>query len=289
MLREGTSIDSDENDDKTLAEVAGSESAPTLQEGEPDSVSSYEPDAEEEREQLSKKEQARREWRARNDKVAQIEKTVEDMRAETRQELAKRDELINRLNAENARLQGRQEAAATPAAQEPEPDDLRRQAREALKAEKFDDYERLRDEAVRIETRRLVRGELDQVRQQIPRPNPQGDAIRREIDAQMMTHREVRKHPNGFQYVAAKVQALLALGEPDTPDTRERAWDEAEAELAAKNGKPRFDPNDGAALRGTRSGTESTTESAESSELTPLQKKMARLARMSDEEYKKYM
>lgn len=281
-----TELPIEEGDDATVGETAAAAA-----DAEDDvEVVSTNPEDIEQRHQESRRERARREYKERTERLEALEKGLETHRTETAAQLRSRDELITQLREENARLLGRREGA-TPAEAEADPADLRRKARDALKAENLDEYERLRDEATRIEMRREMRAELGQVQRQIPqKPTAEAERARLHIDSLMVSHKAVRAKGNdGWALVQAKYTELgVTDGMAHGPDRMEKAFELAEQQLSQRSAKPSYDRSSRAALSGSPNGA-SSGDDEEKRELSPLEKKMARLARMSEDEYRKFM
>lgn len=196
---------------------------------------------------------------------------------------------------EVAQLRGQIEAmqrmpsASPQPASGPDPAQMRRDARAALEAGKFDEYERLRDEAVQIDSDRRAEAKVEakfkEFRQQMPQPlNPA-------LQMLVSQHKNVAMAgERGMRAVMLKDQELGELyNVPPGPERVRKAFEIADGLLASQQQPtpPSYSRESAAALSGVPTGRSSNGSSASEPgvTLTSLQREAARAAGMSPEQY----
>ncbi len=217
-----------------------------------------------------------------NDNWSKERQTYEAQRSQAAQELA---QLRGQIEAMQRMPQQQPQAQ-----QGPDPAQMRREARAALDAGKFDEYERLRDEAVQIESDRRadakVEAKLKEFRQQMPQP------INPAIQMLIGQHKNVAlAGERGIRAVMLKDQELGELyNVPPGPERVRKAFEIADGLLGSQQQPtpPSYSRDSAAALSGVPTGRSSNGSSAAGEAgvtLTALQLEAARAAGMDPASY----
>jgi hypothetical protein len=171
----------------------------------------------------------------------------------------------------------------------PDPVQMRREARAALDAGKFDEYERMRDEAAQIEADRRAEAKVEakfkEFRQQQPQP------INPAIQMLISQHRNVAfAGERGMRAVMLKDQELGELyNVPPGPERVRKAFEIADGLLGSQQQPtpPSYSRDSAAALSGVPTGRSSNggSTSEPGVTLTSLQLEAARAAGMDPASY----
>lgn len=175
----------------------------------------------------------------------------------------------------------------------PDPTDLRRQAKKALDDRDFETYERLRDEATLIDADRRAEERIGKIRTEIEQKIPQ--QLPPEVQVLMAQHRHVAlAGQRGVQAVMLKDQELALYGHQPGHDRVAKAFELAEKMLAprAAPARPAYSADAAAALSGVPAGRPPGAGAggggAEPEPLTAIEKQVARDAKMSEDDYRKW-
>jgi hypothetical protein len=218
-----------------------------------------------------------------NDNWSKERETYQSQRQQSEREVAE-------LRGQIAAMQKMQQPA-TSQQQGPDPAQMRRDARAALEAGKFDDYERIRDEAAQIEADRRadakVEAKLQEFRQQLPAP------VHPAIQYLMNQHKNVAMSgERGVRAVMLKDQELGELyNVPPGPERMRKAFEIADGLLGSQQSPtpPSYSRDSAAALSGVPSGRSNGGGSSEAGvTLTGLQREAAKAAGMSAIDYARW-
>ncbi len=226
------------------------------------------------------------------EKVKAFEETLAKEREEWRKELSTRDQELARLRggfeALQPILQQRQQPQAA-AAPPIDPEALRREARAALDASRFDDYERLTAQATRYEAKQEVLKDLEERGYFANGRQQAGPQIDPRLQIIMNQHPKVMLDPAGPQIAIAEDMKLAAHGQANGPARWKRAYEMAEAEIAGREPAPReFSQQGAGAMAGIPTGRNSAGGGGQRGpgvELSELEKSWATRAGMSYSEY----
>lgn len=225
------------------------------------------------------------------DKVAALEQTWTKEKDDFRRELATRDTEIARLRGGFEALQPilqQRQAPQPPAPPPPDPSAIRREARAALDAGRYDDYERLSAHATRIEAKAEVFKELEE-RGVFQDRGPARSGVDPRLQIIMNQHPRVALAPNGQELAIAKDMELAALGQQNGPERWKRAYEMAEAMIGGQATTSReFSQQGAGAMAGIPTGRNTAGTGAarpRGVELSDLEKDWARRGGMSYEEY----
>lgn len=196
---------------------------------------------------------------------------------------------FSQMAEENARRQGafdammaqtRQQQIQQAQVQQPprkSPDELKRQAREALDAGKFDDWDRLNTEAL-----------MEQVKGLIPVQQPAQSGPHPVVQAMMAQFPAVlNAGQRGIDMAIAQDNVLAAMGVPDGPERYRKAFELASNTLG---GQQQQQPQFSQASRGALAGVPNNRNSGQGTGdpgivLSAYEKDVARRCGMSLEEY----
>jgi|GEM_PF-4419556 len=226
-------------------------------------------------------------------KLRSIEETLNKRDEEYRRELARKEEELNRLRGGFDAIKPLLERSAQPQApQGPQetPDDLYAKARSALDAGRFDEYERLHRQAIKLE----IKQELAPKQAASPPAVPQAAGPVAPMDPRlqviMTQHPKVTMHQRGLELVTVKDRELAIMGYTDGPERWKRAFELAEASIGGSETPPRQYSQQGAAAMAavpTARGQAGAGPKSPGVTLTPEEIRWAKLADMSLEEYAK--
>lgn len=231
----------------------------------------------------------------RSNTDVQIEQRLREFADNQTRERQTYEAKVQQAAQEVAQLRGQIEAmqrmpSASPAqASGPDPTQMRREARAALEAGKFDEYERMRDEAIQIESDRRAEAKVEakfkEFRQQMPQPlNPA-------IQMLIGQHRNVAlAGERGMRAVMLKDQELGELyNVPAGPERVRKAFEIADGLLGSQQQPtpPSYSRDSAAALSGVPTGRSSNGGAASEPgvTLTGLQREAARAAGLSPADY----
>lgn len=221
-------------------------------------------------------------------KLAEFRDTWTKNQQTYEQRLAEQREEMARMRGELEATRRMPQQAPAPQAQEEDPRELRRQARELLDAGKYDQYEEMSHRAAVIAARRETAKDFDAKLEEVKRSIPQ------QVDPQLQflisQHRNVALNgQRGMQAVMLKDQELGLYGVPPGPGRVQKAFELADKML--QSGQQQHSSTDVA----TALSAVPTARPAASNgggepgvTLTPLQEDTRRAAKMSREEYVKW-
>lgn len=229
-----------------------------------------------------------------NGRLGEFEKRWTTERQTLEQQLAEQRMHNARLAGQLETLQ-RMPAPAAPAPvrdDRPDPAELRRQAKKALDDKDFDSYERLRDEATILDADRRNEERMKTFRTEIQQAIPQQAPP--EIQFLMAQHRNVALNgQRGVQAVMLKDQELGIYGNPPGPERLSKAFELAEKMLAPRQApaRPQYSQDAASALSAVPVGRAAGAGGgggAEPEPLTDLEKRTAKGAGMSEDDYRKW-
>lgn len=248
----------------------------------------------------SRREEATR--RAVADEMAKLQEKLDQRLTQSQQQYQQE---LSRVQQENARLAGQLEAwqrqpqqSATPAVRE-DPAELKRQARAALDAGKFDDYERLTERAGDVRDAARWEERERRLTQQFHQALPQ--QVPPMIAALIGKHEHVAMAgPRGEAIVTNKAQALELAGWQRGPALLSKAFELANEELKASAASqaaalPRFDTSTAAALGGVPGSSQPAaggggegSGAPAAGKLTPTEESVRKTMKMTVEEYQQW-
>jgi hypothetical protein len=199
---------------------------------------------------------------------------------------------LSQVEQENARSRGAFEAIVAQTRQQQiqqgqqtprkSPDEMKRAAREALDAGKFDDWDRLNTEAI-----------LEQVKGLIPAQQPVQSGPHPVVQAMMAQYPAVlNAGQRGVDMAIAQDNVLAAMGVPDGPERYRKAFELASNTLG---GQQQQQPQFSQASRGALAGVSGARNSGPTGAgdpgimLSAYEKDVARRCGMSLEEYASFL
>lgn len=206
--------------------------------------------------------------------------------AETQQTIARLQQEL----AESRRAVPQQQAPQQQ--QDEDPGRLQLEARKALAENRFDDYERLNQQAIETRLRRELRSEMETRVQELQKKLP--TQVDPQIQFLLNRHENVAMSGDrGYQAVMVQDQTLELYGVPKGPARLAKAFELADKLLGGMKQQPTggYDPAAAYALSGVapaRSAAPAASAQEDGYKLSPTELEVARAARMTPQEYVKY-
>lgn len=193
---------------------------------------------------LSRRAQAEKE---RNEKIDKLAQTVESLS----NGISQRDQQLAQMRGfmEAQALQPRYVAPQQQQPSLPDPVELRKRAKAALDAQKFDEFHELTIQAAEAQTLHRLAPALQELQSRQQQPNQMPP----ELGAMFAAYPDVAMHPRNIDFLQAKNLELHARGVPPGPERLRMVFAEVDAGLkgAKKNGGgAQYSPASAAVLSG---------------------------------------